>query len=81
MAASLALFIVCHSGCDLMSMYMVMIVLGLVTSAPSVGFPFTCEQSLYTKSLGFHFLSWGLIYRIVFLLCVGVPVWVCLYRM
>ena len=55
MTASSALFIVCHSGCDLRSMLVVMSVFGLVTPAPSVGFPFTCEPSVYTKSLGFHF--------------------------
>ena len=52
MAASSALFIVCRYGCDLMSMCVVMSVLGLVTPAPSVGFPFTCEPSVYTKSSG-----------------------------
>ena len=56
MAASSALFVVCCSGCDLMSMCVVVSVFGLVTPPPSVGFPFACEPSVYTKSLGFHFL-------------------------
>ncbi len=57
MAASSALLIVCrYYGCDLMSMCVVMSVFGLVTHAPSVGFPFTYEPSVYTISLGFHFL-------------------------
>ena len=46
MAASSTLFIVCRSGYDLMSMCGVVNVFGLVTPAPSVGFPFTCEPSV-----------------------------------
>ena len=63
-AASSALFSVCHCGCDLMLMCVVMGVFGLVTPAPSVGLPFTCEPSVYTKSFGFHFLVWRLVYRL-----------------
>jgi hypothetical protein len=64
MVASLALFIVCRSGCDLMSMCVVMSAFGLVTPAPSVGFPFTCDPSVYTKSFGLHFLLWIFVSRI-----------------
>ncbi len=46
MAASSALLIVCRSGCDLMSMYVMEFVLGFITPAPSVGFPLTCEPSV-----------------------------------
>jgi len=69
MAASSAMFIVCRSSYDLMSMCVVMNVFGMVTSSPSVGFPFTCEPSVYTKSLGFHFLLWGLVCMIVVVVC------------
>jgi hypothetical protein len=75
MAASSALFIVCRSCCDLMSMCVVMILFKLVTPALSVGFPFTCEPSVYTKSLGFHFLlTCGDWFVGLLLLCVGVLV-------
>ena len=69
MAVSSALFIVCRFGCDLQSMCVVMSVFGLVTPAPCVGFSFTCEPSVYTKSLGFHFLLWGLVCSIVVVVC------------
>ena len=69
MAASSALFIVCRSGCDLMSMCVMMSVFGLVTPAPSVGFPFTCEPSVYTQSFGFHFLLRRLVCRIGVVVC------------
>ena len=46
MAASSVLLIVCRSGCDLMSMYVLEFVLGFTTHAPSVGFPLTCESSV-----------------------------------
>ena len=46
MAASSALLIVCLSGCDLMSMCLIVIVLGFTTPAPSVGFPLTNEPSV-----------------------------------
>ena len=69
MTAISALFIVCRFGCDLMSMYVVMSVFGLVIPAPSVGFPFTYEPSVYTKSFGFHFLLRGLVCRIDVVVC------------
>ena len=46
-----------------------MSVIGLVTPAPSVGFPFTCEPSVYTKSFGFHFLLWSLVCKIDVVVC------------
>ena len=69
MAASSDLFVVYRSDCDLMSIYVVMIVFGLATPAPSVGFPFTCEPSVYTKSFGLHFLLWSLVCRIDVVAC------------
>ncbi len=48
---------------------MLVSVLGLATSAPSVGLPFTCEPSVYMKSLGFHFMLRGLVYSIVVIVC------------
>jgi hypothetical protein len=69
MAASSAPFIVCRSGFDLMSMCVMVSVFGLVPLAPSVGLPFTCGPSVYTKTLGFYFLLWGLVYSIVVVVC------------
>ncbi len=46
MAASYALLIVCLSGCDLMSMCVIVFVLGFTTPAPSVGFSLTSEPSV-----------------------------------
>jgi hypothetical protein len=46
MAASFALLIVCRSGCDLMSMCVMVFALEFTTPAPSVGFPLTCEPSV-----------------------------------
>ncbi len=43
MAASTALFIVCRSGCDLMSMCVMEFVLGFTTPAPGLGVFLTCE--------------------------------------
>ncbi len=54
MAAIFALLIACRSGCDLMSMCVMVFVLGFTTPAPSVGFPLTWELSVYMKSRGFH---------------------------
>jgi len=68
-AATSALLILCRSSCDLMSMCVVLSVFGLVTPAPSVGYPFFCEPSVYTKSLGFHFMLWGLVCRNVVVVC------------
>ncbi len=44
-------------------------VLGLTTLAPNVGLPLTCEPFVYTKSLEFYFLLWGLVCSIVVALC------------
>jgi len=65
MAASFALLIVCRSGCDLMSMCVMGFDLGFTTPAPNVGFPLTCEPSVYTKSRGFHLWLCGLAWSIV----------------
>ena len=46
MAANSALLIVCLSGCDLISMRVIVFVLGFTTPAPSVGFPLTSESSV-----------------------------------
>ena len=67
MAASSAMLIVCLSGCDLMSMCVMVFVLGFPTPAPSVGFPFTCEPSVYMKSRGFHLRLCGVVWSIVVL--------------
>jgi hypothetical protein len=64
MAASSALFIVCHFGCNLMSMHVMEFVLGFTAPAPSVGFPFACEPSVLTKSRGFHLRLCGLVWSI-----------------
>jgi len=47
---------------------------GLTTPAPNVMLPLTCEPSVYTKSLGFHFLVGGLVFSIVVVwrVCIGV---------
>ena len=60
MAASSALLILLRFGCDLMSLCVLMSVFGLLTPAPSGEVAFTCELSVYTQSLRFHFLLWGL---------------------
>ncbi len=59
MAASSALLTVCLSFWDLISMCVACSVRGLTTPAPNVLLPLTCEPSVYTKSLGFHFLLCG----------------------
>ena len=78
MAASSALLIVCIF-CDLMSMCVTFCVRGLTTPARSVLLLFTCEPSVHTKSLGFHFLLWGWVFSIVVVWCVCIG-WVCLCR-
>ncbi len=54
MAASSALLIVCLSGCDLISMCVVVCVCGLTIDAPSLGFPVFWDPSVYIKLSGFH---------------------------
>ncbi len=46
MAASSARLIVCLSGCDFISMCVVVCVLGLTMDAPKVGLPVTREPSV-----------------------------------
>ncbi len=67
MAASFALLIVCRSGCDLMSMCVMVFVLGFTTPVPSVGFPLTCEPSVYMKSRGYHLRLCCVVWSIVML--------------
>ena len=61
------LLIVCRSGCDLMSMCVMVFVLGFTTPAPSVGFPLTYEPSVYMKSRGFHLRLCCVVWSIVVL--------------
>jgi hypothetical protein len=65
MAASSAQSIVWRSICYFVSMCVVTSVFGLVSPAHSAGFPLICEPSVYTKSLGLHFLLWGFVSSIV----------------
>ncbi len=67
MAASSVLLIVCRSGCDLMFMCLTVFVFGFTTPAPSVGFPLTCEPSVYMKSSGFHLRLCCVVWSIVML--------------
>lgn len=69
MAASLALLIVCLSGCDLISVCVMVFVRGLTTPAPRVGLPLICEPSVHTKSWGFHFRLWGLVCSMFVCVC------------
>jgi len=52
MAASSALLIACLSFGDLIFMCVTCCVRWLITPAPSVLLPLTCEPSVYTKSVG-----------------------------
>jgi hypothetical protein len=52
--ASSARFMVCLSGCDFISMFVVVWVFGLTMDAPRVGLLVTSEPSVYMKSIGFH---------------------------
>ena len=54
MAASSARFIVCLSGCDFISICVVVCVFGLTMAAPKVGLPVSREPSVYMYSFGFH---------------------------
>ena len=53
-AASSALFIVCLSGCDCISIYDVVCACGFTTDAPCVGFPAFFDPLMYIKSSEFH---------------------------
>jgi hypothetical protein len=74
MAASSALLIVRLSVWNSIYMCVMCSVRGLTTPAPSALLPFTCEPSVYKKSLGFHFMLWGLVCSIVGVLCVCIGV-------
>ena len=60
MAASSAMLMMCLSGCDLISMCVVVCVCGLTIDAPSLGFPFFGDPSVYIKLSGFHAARNGL---------------------
>ena len=62
---SSALLIVCLSGCDLTSMFVVIFVEGLTIDAPSVGFPLFWEPSVYMKLFGIQAAWNGLMGYIV----------------
>ena len=81
MAASSALLIVCLSSWDSIYMCVTCVFRGLTTPAFSVLLPFACEPSVYTKSLGFHFLLWGLVCKIMGVWCVCIGVGTSLYDM
>ncbi len=70
MAASSARLIVCLSFWDLIAICVTCPVRGLTTPAPSVLLPLTCEPSVYTQSLGFHFRLCGRVLKIVVVWCV-----------
>ena len=53
-ASSSALFVVCLSGCDFISILVVILVVGSTMEAPRVGLPVICEPSVYMKSDGCH---------------------------
>ena len=54
MAANSALLIMCRSGCDFISMWVVACVCGLTMDGPIVGFPNFFYPSVYMKLFGFH---------------------------
>ena len=54
MAASSARLIVCLSGCDFISICVVVCVFGFTMDAPKMGLPVTREPSVYMYSFGFH---------------------------
>ena len=53
-ATSSARLIVGLSGCDLISMCVVVCAVGITMDAPSVGLPATKDQSMQMKFVGFH---------------------------
>ena len=53
-AASSSRLIVCLSGCDFISIYVVVCVFALTMDAPSVGLPAIRDPSVQMKSVGFH---------------------------
>ena len=60
MAANSAMLIVGLSGCDLISMCVVVCVCELTIDAPSLGFPVFWDPSVYMKLSGFHAARNGL---------------------
>ena len=48
------MFIVCLPSCDLISMWVVVLVVGSTIEAPRVGLSVICETSVYMKSDGCH---------------------------
>ena len=54
MVASSALLMVCLSGCDFISMCVVVLCLGSTTEAPSVGLLAIYDPFVYMKSVGVH---------------------------
>ena len=54
MAANSALLIACLSGCDLISIWLVVCVCALTMDAPNVGLPVSGDLSVYMKLYGFH---------------------------
>ncbi len=60
MAVSSALLIVCLSGCDLISIFVVVCVCGLTIDAPSLGFPVFWDPSVYMKLPRFQVARNGL---------------------
>ena len=60
LAANSALLMVCLSGCDLISMWVVVCVCGLTTYVSNVGFPVFWDPSVYMKLSGFHAARNGL---------------------
>ncbi len=54
MAASSTLFIVCLLGCDLISMWVVVLFDGSTTDAPMVGLPFIWDPFVHMKFVGVH---------------------------
>ena len=60
MADNFAMIIVCLSGYDSMSMWVVVCVCWLTTDAPNVGFPVFLDPSVYMKLSGFHVARNGL---------------------
>ena len=78
MAASSALLIVRLSFWDLISMCMMCSFRGMTTPAPNVLLPFTCEPSVYTKSLSSIF-CYGVWYAKSWVCGVFVSGWVRRY--
>ena len=63
MAANSALLMVCLFGCDFISIWVMVWVLGLTMDAPRVGLPVTSEPSVYMYSLGFQAAQYGRMWR------------------